>query len=250
MYPIANYIYENSIDLQKKDSGWDIPVILVLIILIFPVMVVTDSSTGGLGLIFYIFIIILIGWKALPGKLIHERKKGSFELEFDEILATYKKNKKKSAIQLFKIIEPKYFSINDIESICTQFEDIEIHKQISKSKKNSFTMKELKTSLKELKRDEKVFFRSQSCWTKGDPSLTHQINDYGHIYLTNLAIIFSGYNRSTRINFTRVMEIEEYEDLISVNKTSGINDNFFLLNDSVKYFMLFYKNRKKVKLKK
>ena len=250
MYPIANYIYENSIDLQKKDSGWDIPVILVLIILIFPVMVVTDSSTGGLGLIFYIFIIILIGWKALPGKLIHESKKSSFESEFDEILATYKKNKKKSAIQLFKIIEPKYFSINDIESICTQFEDIEIHKQISKSKKNSFTMKELKTSLKELKRDEKVFFRSQSCWTKGDPSLTHQINDYGHIYLTNLAIIFSGYNRSTRINFTRVMEIEEYEDLISVNKTSGINDNFFLLNDSVKYFMLFYKNRKKVKLKK
>ena len=89
MYPIANYIYENSIDLQKKDSGWDIPVILVLIILIFPVMVVTDSSTGGLGLIFYIFIIILIGWKALPGKLIHERKKGSFELEFDEILARF-----------------------------------------------------------------------------------------------------------------------------------------------------------------
>ena len=59
-FSFANYIYENSIDLQKKDSGWDIPVIIVLIILIFPVMVVTDSSTGGLGLIFYIFIIILI----------------------------------------------------------------------------------------------------------------------------------------------------------------------------------------------
>ena len=71
----------------------------------------------------------------------------------------------------------------------------------------------------------KFFFRSQTCWTKGDP-LNHQVSDYGHIYFTNLAIIFSGYNRSSRINFTRILEIEEYEDLISLNKTSGVNDNF------------------------
>ena len=179
-----------------------------------------------------------------------QNRKRIFESEFEEIIDIYQKNRKKTPSQIHKSIQPKYFSLEDIKSICNHYEDLEIHKQIIKTKKKTFKMKEIKTSLIELKKNEKVFFRSQTCWTKGDPEVNHQVSDYGHIYFTNLAIIFSGYNRSSRINFTRILEIEEYEDLISLNKTSGVNDNFSLSIESIKYCMLFYKNRLKVKSKK
>lgn len=250
MYPLAQYIFETSSILQKKDSSWDFVFIILMLLFFFPVMVVTDSATGGLGIVFYVFFVALIGWKALPGKLMYENKKRIFESEFEEIIDIYQKNRKKTPSQIHKSIQPKYFSLEDIKSICNHYEDLEIHKQITKTKKKTFKMKEIKTSLIELKKNEKVFFRSQTCWTKGDPEVNHQVSDYGHIYFTNLAIIFSGYNRSSRINFTRILEIEEYEDLISLNKTSGVNDNFSLSIESIKYCMLFYKNRLKVKSKK
>ena len=80
MYPLAQYIFETSSILQKKDSSWDLVFIILMLLFFFPVMVVTDSSTGGLGIVFYVFFVVLIGWKALPGKLMYENRKEYLKL--------------------------------------------------------------------------------------------------------------------------------------------------------------------------
>ena len=66
-------------------------------------MVVTDSSTGGLGIVFYVFFVALIGWKALPGKLMYENRKRIFETEFEEIIDIYKKIEKKPLLKFINL---------------------------------------------------------------------------------------------------------------------------------------------------
>ena len=247
MYPLAEYIFVTDDRLREKDSYWDLFLIGFFLLSFLPVMMITDRVTGGIGIIIYCIAFVSIFWKFSPSKIKHLSRKNKFEAEYDEILNIYKKNRKKSGSQIFKTLNPSYFNSEDIDSLCLQFEDLEIHKKLKNSKKKTALMRELKTSLSGLKKNEKVFFRSQSIWSKGDPNINHNVNDYGHVYFTNLAIIFSGYNRSTRINFTRVVKIESYESLISVHKTAVINDNFSLSDESLNYCMIFYDNKKKVK---
>ena len=247
MYPLAEYIFVTNDKFTEKDSYWDFILIVLFILFFLPVMMVTDKATGGIGIIAYCIIFGSLFWKFSPSKITHLSRKNSFEAEYDEILNTYKKNRKKTGIQIFDTLNPSYFNSDDIDSLCLQFEDLEIHKKLKDSKKKTALMRELKTSLSGLKKNEKVFFRSQSIWSKGDPAINHNVYDYGHVYFTNFAIIFSGYKRSTRINFTRVVKIDNHESLISVHKTAGINDNFALSDESLNYCMLFYNNKKKVK---
>ena len=119
-------------------------------------------------------------------------------------------------------------------------EDAEVHSKVFTSKKKTMTMKQIRTKLTGLKKNEKIFFRSQSKWSKGDPLTNQTANDYGHLYVSNLSVMFSGYNRSTRINFTRIVEIEKYEDLISIKKRQVIMiiSHFLLKAPNISYYFI------------
>ena len=245
MYPLAEYKLLTVNELQKQDSSWDLTLVIGGLFFGVIVFFATIPTMDLWGIGFYIIVYFFLVYKMMPSEVMHRSKISIFENEYNEIIDALKK--KKSIPLIKKNFNPKYFDEDDITSLKQQIEDTEIHNKVFTSKKKTMTMKQIRTKLTGLKKNEKIFFRSQSKWSKGDPLINHTTTDYGHLYISNLSIIFSGYNRSTRINFTRIVEIEKYEDLISIKKTAGNNDNYSLSSESAEYFILFYKNRKKVK---
>ena len=245
MYPLAEFKLLTADELQKQDSSWDLTLVIGGLLLGVVVFFTTLGTMDLYGITFYIFFFFFLVFKMMPSEVMHRSKISLFENEYNEIIDSLKKKNSISVIK--KKLNPEYFDEDDISSLKQQMEDAEVHSKVFTSKKKTMTMKQISTKLTGLKKNEKIFFRSQSKWSKGDPLTNQTANDYGHLYVSNLSVMFSGYNRSTRINFTRIVEIEKYEDLISIKKTAGNNDNFSLSPESAEYFILFYKNRKKVK---